>query len=173
MEENTSGEWFLSDTQYGPFIHAKLGIAEENSGKLVAKIRQVAKELAEQQQLDYVIIDGPPGIGCPVIASLSGVDCAVVVTEPTLSGLHDAERVMDVAQHFKTPVKLIVNKYDLNLSMTDQIESMCQKRTVPLIGKLGFDKKVVEAMVEGKSIVEYANGTLSQELRNIWKKVQD
>lgn len=169
MEENVAGEWFISDTQYGPFVHAKLGIAEENSGKLIAKIRQIAKEIAQMQALDYVIIDGPPGIGCPVIASLSGVDCALIVTEPTLSGLHDAERVIEVVKHFNIPVKLVVNKYDLNLSMTGKIEEFCRKHNIPVIGKIAFDKTVVEALVEGKTIVENASSLVAEEVKNIWE----
>jgi MinD superfamily P-loop ATPase len=169
MEENVAGEWFISDTSYGPFVHAKLGIAEENSGKLVAKIRQIAKEMAEKQSLDYVIIDGPPGIGCPVIASLSGVDCALIVTEPTLSGLHDAERVMEVAKHFNIPVKLVVNKYDLNPVMTEKIEAFFRDRGVPVVGKIAFDKTVVEALVKGKTIVENASTSVAEEVKNIWE----
>ena len=107
MEENISGEWFISNTRFGPMVHAKLGIAEENSGKLVSLVRKQAKEAAEKTAADWVIIDGAPGIGCPVIASLSGIDCAVVVTEPTLSGLHDADRVISVAKHFGVLTKLI------------------------------------------------------------------
>jgi MinD superfamily P-loop ATPase len=152
-------------------VHAKLGIAEENSGKLVAKIRQVAKELAEKQNLDYVIIDGPPGIGCPVIASLSGVDCALVVTEPTLSGLHDAKRVMDVAGHFNIPIKLVVNKYDLNLAMTKKIEEFCHQRGVPVIGKIIFDKVVVKALIEGKTIIEYPQSVAGDEVHRIWENL--
>jgi len=172
MEENVAGVWFVSDTQHGPFVHAKLGIAEENSGKLVAKIRQVAKELAEKQNLNYVIIDGPPGIGCPVIASLSGVDCALIVTEPTLSGLHDAQRVMELVRHFNIPVKLVVNKYDLNLVMTERIEEFCRKQDVPVIGKIVFDKTVVKALVAGKTIVEYAGCAAGDEVRKIWEDLQ-
>ncbi len=169
MKENVAGEWFVSDTQHGSFVHAKLGIAEENSGKLVAKIRQIAKELAEKQSLDYVIIDGPPGIGCPVIASLSGVDRALIVTEPTLSGLHDAKRVMEVAKHFNIPVKLVVNKYDLNPSMTERIEESCLSVGVPVIGKIVFDKTVVKALVEGETIIEYAQCAAGDEIRKIWE----
>lgn len=169
MNENVAGEWFVSDTKYGSFVHAKLGIAEENSGKLVAKIRQVAKELAEKDSLDYVIIDGPPGIGCPVIASLSGVDCALIVTEPTLSGLHDAERVMDVAKYFNIPVKLVVNKYDLNPVMTEKIEAFCRARDVLVIGRIAFDKTVVQALVAGKTIVEYVDCPAGNEVRKIWE----
>jgi len=172
MEENVAGEWFVSDTQHGPFVHAKLGIAEENSGKLVAKIRQIAKELAEKQNLNYVIIDGPPGIGCPVIASLSGVDCALIVTEPTLSGLHDAQRVMELAKHFNISVKLVVNKYDLNLSMTDKIEEFCRKQGVPVIGKIVFDKTVIKALVAGKTIVEYVGCAAGDEVRKIWEDLE-
>ena len=171
MEENVAGEWFISDTKYGPFVHAKLGIAEENSGKLVAKIRQIAKEIAEKESLDHVIIDGPPGIGCPVIASLSGVDCALVVTEPTLSGLHDAKRVIEVAEHFKVLVKLVVNKHDLNNEMTDHIEQFCKDRGIALIGKIGFDKAVVESMVAGKTIVEHCDGRIKEEIVKIWKEL--
>ena len=172
MEENIAGEWFISETKHGLFVHAKLGVAEENSGKLVAKIRQVAKELAEGQNLDCVIIDGPPGIGCPVIASLSGVDCALIVTEPTLSGLHDAQRVMEVAKHFNIPVKLVVNKYDLNLVMTDRIEAFCLTQGVPVIGKIVFDKTVVKALVAGETIVEYAQCAAGDEVRKIWRDLQ-
>ena len=171
MEENIAGEWFISDTKYGPFVHAKLGIAEDNSGKLVAKIRQVAREIAEKESLDYVIIDGPPGIGCPVIASLSGVDCALVVTEPTLSGLHDAKRVIEVAEHFKIPVKMVVNKYDLNNDMTCDIESFCNSKGIAVIGKIGFDKAVVQSMVAGKTIIEYCDGALKEEIVKIWKEL--
>ncbi len=173
MEENTAGEWFISDTKYGPFIHARLGIAEENSGKLVAKIRQAASELAEKKSLDYVIIDGPPGIGCPVIASLSGVDRALIVTEPTLSGLHDAGRVMDVAGHFNIPVKLVVNKYDLNQAMTEKIEAFCRQKDIPVIGRIAFDKTVVQALVAGKTIVEYGQCPAGDEIRKIWELLKD
>jgi len=167
MEENVSGEWFVSDTKYGPFVHARLGTAQDNSGKLVAKIRQAAADLAQKQKRDYVIIDGPPGIGCPVIASLSGVDRALVVTEPTLSGLHDARRVMEVAEHFNIPVKLAVNKYDLNPAVTDKIEAFCRERGVPVIGRIVFDETVVKALAEGKPVVEYAECAAGAEMRNI------
>jgi MinD superfamily P-loop ATPase len=173
MEENVAGEWFISDTKYGSFVHAKLGIAEENSGKLVAKIKQVAKELAEKQKSEFVIIDGPPGIGCPVIASLSGVDCALIVTEPTLSGLHDAKRVMEVAAHFNIPLKLIVNKYDLNLSMTKKIEEFCREHNIPVIGKVTFDKTVVKALIEEKTIIEYGQSMAGDEVRRIWEDLSD
>ncbi|MBN1353485.1 MAG: 4Fe-4S binding protein [Candidatus Omnitrophica bacterium] len=172
MEENISGEWFISDTRFGPMVHAKLGIAEENSGKLVSLVRKKAKELAEKRNADWVIVDGAPGIGCPVIASLSGIDCAVVVTEPTLSGLHDADRVINVAKHFGILAKLIINKCDLNPNMSGKIEQYCKDNNIGLIGKISFDKKVVEAMVEGKTIIEYAGGKAKKEISEVWEKLQ-
>jgi MinD superfamily P-loop ATPase len=173
MRENIAGEWYISETRFGPMVHAKLGIAEENSGKLVALVRKQAKELAETQGRDTVIVDGSPGIGCPVIASLSGINCALIVTEPTLSGLHDASRVIEVARHFQVPVKLVVNKYDLNKSVTVEIEQYCQKENVQCIGRIAFDKTVVQAMVEGKTVVEYdPNGRTAESIRNIWQQLQ-
>jgi len=172
MEENLAGEWFISETRFGPMVHAKLGIAEENSGKLVSLVRKQAKELAEKNNCDWIIIDGAPGIGCPVIASLSGIDCAVVVTEPTLSGLHDALRVIEVTKHFNVPSRLVINKYDLNPDMSKKIEEHCAKNGISLIGKVRFDKAVVEAMVEGKTIMEYKDTPVKDEIRKIWEKLQ-
>ncbi len=172
MEENLAGEWFISETRFGPMVHAKLGIAEENSGKLVSLVRKQAKDLAEKGNYDCVIIDGAPGIGCPVIASLSGIDCAVVVTEPTLSGLHDASRVIEVTKHFNVPARLIVNKYDLNPEMSGEIEKYCKANNIPLIGKVEFDKTVVESMVEGKTIIEYKNSAVKDEICRIWEKLR-
>lgn len=122
MRENLSGEWYISETRFGPLVHAQLGITEENSGKLVSCLRKKAKEIAEERQSNLIIIDGTPGIGCPVIASISGVDLALVITEPSISGLHDAQRVIQVATHFRVPVKIVINKYDLNLELTREIE---------------------------------------------------
>ncbi|MGB2660930.1 MAG: ATP-binding protein [Candidatus Omnitrophota bacterium] len=173
MRENTTGEWFISSTRFGPMVHAKLGIAEENSGKLVSLVRQKAKEIAEKKDLDWVIIDGSPGIGCPVIASLSGVDFALVVTEPTLSGLHDADRVIKVTRHFKVPVKVVINKYDLNIDMTEKIADYCNKNDIPLVGKIPFDKSVVEAMVSGKTITEYKDSRAKKEVIKIWNTFQN
>jgi MinD superfamily P-loop ATPase len=172
MEENLAGEWFISETRFGPMVHAKLGIAEENSGKLVSLVRKQARDLAEKGNYDWVIIDGAPGIGCPVIASLSGIDCAVVVTEPSLSGLHDALRVIEVTNHFNVPSKMVINKYDLNPEMSEEIEGHCLKNGIELIGKVRFDKTVVEAMVEGKTIMEYKDTPVKGEIIRIWEKLQ-
>ncbi len=171
MEENIAGEWFISNTQYGPFVHAKLGIAEENSGKLVAKIRQVSKEIAERDKLDYVIVDGPPGIGCPVIASLSGMDCAVVVTEPTLSGLHDAKRVIEVCTHFKVPVKMVINKYDHNIYMTQEVEAYCRSGGIEIVGKILFDSSIPKTLVKGITAVEGASEEVAKEIKDIWGRI--
>lgn len=172
MRENTSGEWFVSDTRFGPLVHAKLGVAEENSGKLVSLVRQKAKKIAEEINAEWVIIDGAPGIGCPVISSITGVDLALVVTEPTLSGLHDAIRVIKVANHFNVEVKLIINKYDLNEDMTKKIEEYCLNNNIEVSGKIKFDENVVKAMVEGKTIIEYPNGRAKEKIIEIWKNLQ-
>jgi len=173
MKENIAGEWFISDTRFGPMVHAKLGIAEENSGKLVTLVRNKAKETAEKEGVDFVIVDGSPGIGCPVIASIAGIDCALVVTEPTLSGLHDADRVIKVTSHFGITSKLIVNKYDLNQEMTDKIEKYCKDNKVEMLGKVSFDKEIVNAMVNGKTIVEYSDSRAKKEITDIWNRLMD
>ena len=171
MEKALSGEWYVSKTKYGPFVHAKLGIGEENSGKLVAEVRKKAKEIAEQNNMDFVIIDGPPGIGCPVISSLSGTDLALVVTEPTLTGIHDMERVVQMARHFQTQTACCINKFDINLQNSSQIESWCKKKSIPLLGKIPFDEKVTESMVQGIPLTEYTNNSASKEMKNMWEKL--
>ena len=171
MEDNICGEWFVSETKYGPLVHAKLGIAEENSGKLVTKVRQVAKEIAKNKGMDYVIIDGPPGIGCPVIASLTGVDVAVIVTEPTLSGIHDMERVLDVASHFEIDSKVVVNKYDLNIDNSKQIMSFCREKNIELAGLIPFSREVSESIVKGIPIIEYTQNGITKDIISIWEKI--
>ncbi len=173
MRENISGEWFISHTRFGPLVFAKLGIGEENSGKLVSLVKQKAEEQAQKENRDWIIIDGAPGIGCPVIASISAVDCALVVTEPTLSGLHDAKRVIELTRHFRVPVKLIVNKYDLNLQVTQEIEEYCRDSNVPFIGKVHFDKSIIKAMVQGKTIIEFSGGKAKEEITGIWSKLKE
>lgn len=172
MRERTSGEWFVSETRFGPMVHAQLGIAEENSGKLVSVVKRRAKEIAESQKRDWVIVDGAPGIGCPVIASLSGADCALVVTEPTLSSLHDTDRVIGVARHFNVPVKLVINKYDLNLEMAAEVEAYCKIGNIPFVGRIGFHESVVGAAVEGKTIVEHSNGRARLEVEAVWSTLE-
>jgi MinD superfamily P-loop ATPase len=171
MKENCAGQWFISSTRFGPLVHAKLGIAEENSGKLVAQVRQKATEIAEKNKSDWVIIDGSPGIGCPVIASLSNIDIALIVTEPTMSGLHDATRVIKVARHFSVPVAMIINKYDLNQKMTDTIETYCKENDIPVLGKIAFDESVVKAVTQTKTIIEYGESQVKDTVTEVWQNV--
>ncbi len=161
----------MSETRHGPFVHAKLGIAEENSGKLVTLVRQNAKLIAEEEKKDFVIIDGPPGIGCPVIASMSGVDIALIVTEATLSGIHDLQRVAGVAHHFGIKSLVCINKYDLNLIVTRKIEEYCRGNSIQLVGKIPFDVSVTKALVRGLPIVEYSDNHVTEEIRNLWDKI--
>ncbi len=152
---NTCGEWFISDTRFGPMAHATLGIAEENSGKLVSLIRQEGKKLAEQNSLDLLITDGPPGIGCPVIASLGGATAVLIVAEPTVSGRHDMERVAELAAFFKIPAMVCVNKFDLNPDEGQTIENYAREKQIKVMGRIPFDPAFTKAMVQGKTIFEY------------------
>jgi MinD superfamily P-loop ATPase len=172
LEENQSGEWFVSHTKYGPFVYAKLGIAEENSGKLVTVVRQAAKEIAEKEDLDYVLIDGPPGIGCPVIASLGNIDLAVIVTEPTLSGIHDMERVALVAKHFGTPTKVVINKYDLNLENSQDIKRRCKNENIEVVAELPFSQEVNYSIVKGIPLVEFCDGQIVRDITLLWEKIK-
>lgn len=169
MEESVSGEWFMSQTKYGPMVHARLGVAEENSGKLVTLVRQNATRVAEENSLDLVLVDGPPGIGCPVIASLSGVDIALVVTEPTLSGIHDLERVVGLTHHFGVHAACVINKYDINFENSGAIERWCQAEGVPMLGRIPHDRRVSEALVRRIPLVEYSDFPAASEVRNIWR----
>jgi len=173
MKESLSGHWFISDTKYGPLVHARLGIAQENSGKLVALVRQHAKQIAERDGLDYIISDGPPGIGCPVISSLSGANLALLVTEPTLSGIHDLERVLGVCRHFGIPALVCVNKYDLNEDNTRQIEGYCLNLGVEVATRIPFDNVVTEALVQGLPVVEYSQDKVTQEIESLWQTLTE
>jgi MinD superfamily P-loop ATPase len=171
MEDCISGEWFISETKYGPFVHAKLGTAKENSGKLVAKIRQVGKEIAEDKNLEYVIVDGPPGIGCPVFASLTGADLAVIVTEPTLSGIHDMKRVAEVVKHFDIKTKVVVNKFDLNADNTRLIEMFCDEREIEMAGHISFSRAVSESIENAVPLIEQTADDISKEVIKVWNNL--
>ncbi len=173
MKENLAGHWFISDTRYGPLIHARLGIAQENSGKLVATVRKQAREIAEKQKMDYIISDGPPGIGCPVISSLSGASLALLVTEPTLSGIHDLERVLDVCHYFSVPALVCINKYDINEVNSRQIETYCHTEGADVVAKIPFDNVFTEAMVHGMPVVKYSDGVVSQQIKRLWQNVAE
>jgi MinD superfamily P-loop ATPase len=168
-----NGEWFISDTRCGPMVHAKLGVAEENSGKLVGLVRSQAKKIAEEQEFDVVIIDGSPGIGCPVIASITGADLVLVVTEPTLSGLYDLQRVADLAKHFGIKMLVCVNKWDLNENITLRIEKLAEQRGAKVAGRIRYDKSVTEAQIRKKSIVQYSKDGIAADIRRLWAVVSD
>lgn len=166
------GEWFRSTTPCGPMVHARLGIGEENSGKLVSLVRQQARAVAEQTARKLIIIDGPPGIGCPVIASLGGATGVLIVVEPTLSGLHDLERVIELTAFFRVPAVICINKYDLNLEMTAGIEARARQRNLGVVGKIPFDSVFVEAMVDGKSVMEFAGESpTASTIEGIWREI--
>ena len=169
--ETMAGRWSISDTRYGPLVHARLGIAQENSGKLVAAVRQQARQIAEEQGFDCIINDGPPGIGCPVISSLSGADLALLVTEPTLSGIHDLERVLGVCRHFGVPALVCINKHDVNEDNTRRIEDYCLDQGVGIAAKIPFDNAVTEAIVQGLPVVEHSQGDVTREIESLWRRV--
>lgn len=169
---NTCGEWFISDTRFGPMAHASLGIAEENSGKLVSLIRQEGKKLAEEKGLDILITDGPPGVGCPVIASMGGADAALIVAEPSVSGKHDMERVAQLAAFFRVPAMLCVNKFDLNPGMGEAMEGFAEEKDIKVLGRIPFDSAFTKGMVEGKTIMEFDEDSEGfKAVKMIWEKL--
>ena len=168
MEDNLSGEWYVSSTKYGTLVHAKLKAGEENSGKLVEKVREASKDIAEQDGKELIIIDGPPGLGCPVISSITGVDAVVIITEPTVAGVHDLKRVSELSQHFGIKTFVCINKWDVNRKKSVDIESFCDKKHISLLGKIPFDKTVVNALIQGEIIVNYCDNGISTEIKKIW-----
>ncbi len=168
-----NGQWFVSETRFGPMVHARLGVAAENSGKLVSTVRTEARKLAEQRTLDTVIIDGSPGIGCPVIASITGANLVLIVTEPTLSGRHDTERVADLARHFGTPAMVCVNKWDLNPAIADEIESLARRRGLDVAGRVRYDAAVTRAQIRSQSVVEYQPNGCAEDIRAVWTTVEE
>lgn len=169
MREEKTGTVYTSKTRFGPMIHAELEIGEEASGKMVTQIRQRAQRIAAEN--DLIIVDGSPGIGCPVIASIKGTDQVLAVAEPTVSGIHDLERVLEVAKHFGINASVCVNKFDLNEEKTEEIEDMCQELNVPVLGKLPYDDVATEAMISEQTVVEYSDSILSKEINQIWDKI--
>jgi len=169
LTERISGYAYISKTKYGFMAHAMLSPGEANSGKLVTLVRQSAQLLAEKENSDFIIIDGPPGIGCPVIASVTGVDAGLVVTEPTMSGIHDLKRTLQLLKHFNVPPFVCVNMYDINVDNTKKIESFCKENGIAIAGKIPFNPKVTEAMVDGKTIMEYSpKSAVAKEIENLY-----
>lgn len=171
MVERDSGFIYISEARFGPMAHAVLNTAEEASGKLVTMVRENAKKLAEEKGKDLVIIDGPPGIGCPVISSITGVDLVLVVTEPTLSAIHDLERVLAVAEHFRVPAVVCINKYDINQENTKRIEKYCVENDIPMVGRLPYDIIVTKAMIKEKTIIEFSEEHFSDEIKEMWNRI--
>jgi MinD superfamily P-loop ATPase len=169
--ERLCGEWMISDTRCGPMVHARLGTAAENSGKLVSIVRREARRLAEKENCSIVIVDGPPGIGCPVIASITGADFVLVVTEPTVSGAHDMERVLSLARHFNIPAAVCVNKWDINPEMAENIEKKAIKANATVFGRIRYDTGVNAAQILNKAVVEI-NTSCNEDIRKIWNQVK-
>jgi len=167
-----NGEWFVSETRFGTLVHARLGIAEENSGKLVSTVRSAARQAAQQQGASLLIIDASPGIGCPVIASITGANLVLVVTEPTLSGLHDLERVAGLARHFGTPAMVCINKWDLNPEVSERIEDVARELGLILAGRVRYDRAVTEAQIRKQAVVEYGTNGCASDIRGVWTNVQ-
>jgi MinD superfamily P-loop ATPase len=172
LTERVSGSAFISKTQYGFMSHALLYPGEANSGKLVTLVRQNAKKVAQNENLNLVLIDGSPGIGCPVIASITGVDAALVVTEPTMSGIHDLQRILGLLAHFKVAPMVCVNMCDINTENTQQILDFCMQNNVPIVGLIQFNPEVTKAMINGKPILEYSpKSSISNEITRMWAKI--
>jgi len=167
-----AGEIYISQTKYGPMVHALLFLGEENSGKLVTMTRLFASMVAQDYKKPLILIDGSPGIGCPVISSVTNTDYALVVTEPTESGIHDLERLLELIKHFSVKPFVVVNKYDINIGNTERIEEYCKKNDIPVLGRISFDPVVTEAMVEGLPVVEYSpESSVSKEIKNVWESL--
>lgn len=171
FDEAINGMWYRSVTDYGPMVHARLCMAEGNSGKLVSRVRREAKNIAENEGLDYIIIDGSPGIGCPVIASISGSDLVLIVTEPTLSGRHDLLRVSELTTHFQIPTAVCINKWDLNPEITKIIEEEAKEQGIRIAGRIRYDNAVTKAQIMKTSIIEYTGGAVAEDIKAVWRHV--
>jgi len=172
-DDAVTGHWYISETDYGPMVHARLGIAEENSGRLVAKVRNKAGELAAELGASRILGDGPPGTGCPVIAAVSGSDLVLIVTEPTVSGVHDMERVLDLSQHFGVPSLVIINKADLNEEQAMRIEKIAKEKDSRVVARIPFDRAVNSALMAGKTVVKYGESAAGDAIKEAWEKVRE
>ena len=170
MRDQYSGELLSSDTRFGPLVHARLSIGQGASGKLVSMVRARAREIAMKDGRELILIDCSPGIGCPVIASLTGADAALIVTEPSVSGLHDMKRIAELCLNFKMPTVVVVNRYDINEGMTKRIEEVCDEMGIEVVGKLAFNPIFIEAMIARRTVVEYDDGESAKDIRKIWNK---
>jgi MinD superfamily P-loop ATPase len=173
LVEKKTGYIYRSESEFGPMIHGKLKAGGDNSGKLVSQVRKEADRIAVEKNKDLILIDGSPGIGCPVIASLNGVDAALLITEPTKSGLSDLKRVLEVTKHFGINTMVAVNKFDLNEEITIEIENFCQEREIPIVGRIPFDSAVNESLRKGELLIRYKEDSRSAiAINTIWKKIR-
>ena len=166
-----SGQWFVSETRFGPMVHARLAVAAENSGKLVSLVRIRAKQIADERNCEFVLIDGSPGIGCPVIASITGADMVVIVTEPTRSALHDLDRVVDLTRHFGVSAFVCINKWDLNEELTAQIESRAREQEIPVVGRIRYDTDITKAQIRKQSVIEYQTEGAADDVLGVWRQI--
>ena len=172
--ENNVGKWYISSTKVGStMVHAKLNIAAENSGKLVAKVKNEAKKIVEHTGKKFILVDGSPGIGCPVISSLSGANYVVLVTEPSVSGIHDLKRVYELVKNFKIDAGCIINKSDINPRITDEIKDFLLTENITLISTLPYDESFTESMTMGKVIMENGSGVIQDVLNDSWNKIKE
>ncbi len=173
MEKKMAGKWYVSSTEKGTLVHARLNIAEDNSGKLVTEVKKEARRIAREEGHSLVIVDGPPGVGCPVISSLSGAGMVLVVTEPSVSGIHDLKRVLELARHFHVKPAVLINKYDINEEKTTEIEKFCRSGEVPVVGRIGFDQDFTRSQVEAVPLVEYSDGEAARQVRKAWEVIRE
>lgn len=174
MNERYSGQFYISQTRMNnTLVHARLGIGAENSGKLVAKVKKEARQIATDKNKELVIADGSPGIGCPVISSLSGADFVVIVTEPTVSGIHDMKRVIELVKKFGIRASCIINKYDLNPEITSDIIRFIEAESIIHLGNIPYSSVFTSAITEGITVVENGDTGIQNIVRNTWKKIMD
>ena len=172
LEEGLNGHWFISETRFGPMVHAALLPGQENSGKLVALVRNQAKVLARRQDISLILVDGAPGVGCPVISSITGADRVLIITEPTLSGLHDMKRAMELVRGFKIPVSVVINKHDLNTDVTEEIEAHSTNVQADVLGRIPYDPQVTRSLVQRRCVVEDGNCPAKKAIQEIWERLE-
>ncbi len=172
-KESINNYWYVSNTRHGKMVHARMGPGEENSGKLVTKVRRRAREIAKEQQASFIINDGPPGIGCSAISAISGTDLVLLVIEPTQSGLHDVKRLVELVRSFNISLYAVLNKYDINVLVAFEIEAYLHSENIPLLASIPFDKAMVESMVNEKTIIEYLPASaITQSIRKVWEIIK-
>jgi MinD superfamily P-loop ATPase len=170
--ERTCGEWMVSDTRTGPMVHARLDIGAENSGKLVTMVRTEAQRMAKERE-SLLLVDGSPGIGCPVIASVTGATFVLVITEPTVSGRHDMERLLELTRHFRVPAGICINKWDINAELSAEIEARAESLDLPVVGRIRYDRSVTSAQVEGRSVVEGPDSPVAGDIREVYGRLME